>query len=77
VKGPAKEAEEPRPKQLRQIVLEGAMELQRPLQAALDAGARVGPGREGGPNDEVSVTRSPFIVGESARGLSWFIAGPS
>ncbi|KAK1615477.1 hypothetical protein QYE76_020994 [Lolium multiflorum] len=43
-KGPAKETKEPRPKRLRQTILEGATELQRPLQAALDAGARVGPG---------------------------------
>jgi hypothetical protein len=42
-KGPAKEADAPRVKRLCQIVLEGAMELRRPLQAALDAGARVGP----------------------------------
>ncbi|KAK1599913.1 hypothetical protein QYE76_017281 [Lolium multiflorum] len=43
-KGPAKETVETRPKRLRQTVLEGATELQRPLQAAFDAGARVGPG---------------------------------
>jgi hypothetical protein len=43
-KGPAKETDEPRTKRLRQTILEGARELQRPLHAALDAGARVGPG---------------------------------
>jgi hypothetical protein len=39
-KGP----DEPRTKWLRKIVLEGATKLQRPLKAALDSGARVGPG---------------------------------
>jgi hypothetical protein len=43
-KGPLKGADEPRTKRLRQTVLEGATELQRPLKATLDAGARVGPG---------------------------------
>jgi hypothetical protein len=43
-KGPAKGGEELRYKRLRQTILEGATELQRPLKAALDAGARVGPG---------------------------------
>jgi hypothetical protein len=43
-KGPAKEPDKPRPKRLCQTVLEGATELWLPLQAALDAGARVGPG---------------------------------
>jgi hypothetical protein len=43
-KGPALGADEPRTKRLRQTILEGAIELQRPLKAALDAGARVGPG---------------------------------
>jgi hypothetical protein len=43
-KGPAKGTDEPRSKRLRQTVLEGATELRRPLKAALDVGARVGPG---------------------------------
>jgi hypothetical protein len=43
-KGPAKETDVPRPKRLRQTILEGATELRRLLQAALDAGAWVGPG---------------------------------
>jgi hypothetical protein len=43
-KGPAKGSGEPQTKRLRQTVLEGATELQRTLKAALDAGARVGPG---------------------------------
>ncbi|KAM0851714.1 hypothetical protein ACQ4PT_052260 [Festuca glaucescens] len=43
-KAPAAEPDEPRPKRLRQTILEGATVLQRPLKAALDAGARVGPG---------------------------------
>ena len=43
-KGLAEETEEPRPKRLRQTVLEGVTELRRPLQATLDAGARAGPG---------------------------------
>jgi hypothetical protein len=43
-KGPAAEPDEPRPKRLHQTVLEGATELQWPLQAVLDGGARVGHG---------------------------------
>jgi hypothetical protein len=43
-KGPARVTEVPRAKRLRPTVLEGATELRRPLQAALDAGARVGIG---------------------------------
>jgi hypothetical protein len=38
-KGAAKETDAPRAMRLRQTVLEGATELRRPLQAALDAGA--------------------------------------
>jgi hypothetical protein len=41
-KGPARETEASRAKRLRQSVLEGATKLRRPLQAALDAGARAG-----------------------------------
>ncbi|KAK1607968.1 hypothetical protein QYE76_031641 [Lolium multiflorum] len=43
-KEPAKKEGEPRPKRLRQTILEGATDLRRPLKDALDAGARVGPG---------------------------------
>jgi hypothetical protein len=43
-KGPAKDTDAPRAKRLRQTVLEGATELRQPLQAALDVGARGGPG---------------------------------
>jgi hypothetical protein len=43
-KAPAVEPDEPRPKRMRPTVLEGATVLQRPLKAALDAGARVSPG---------------------------------
>ncbi|KAK1685651.1 hypothetical protein QYE76_046499 [Lolium multiflorum] len=45
-KAPAMESVEPRPKRLRQTVLEGAPVLQRPLKDALDTGERVGPGME-------------------------------
>jgi hypothetical protein len=43
-KAPAVEPDEPRPKRMRPTILEGATVLQRPLKAALDAGARVSPG---------------------------------
>ncbi|KAK1611925.1 hypothetical protein QYE76_035598 [Lolium multiflorum] len=43
-KAPAKGADEPRSKRLRQTILEGATEVRRPLKDALEAGARVGPG---------------------------------
>jgi hypothetical protein len=42
--GPAKGGVEPRPKRLRQTILEGSMKLQCPLKDAIEAGARVGPG---------------------------------
>jgi hypothetical protein len=42
--GPAKGGAEPRPKRLRQTILEGSMKLQCPLKDAIEAGARVGPG---------------------------------
>jgi hypothetical protein len=41
-KGPTRRTDEPRTKMLCQTILEGTTELQRPLKAALDAGARVG-----------------------------------
>jgi hypothetical protein len=43
-KGPARETEAPRAKRLRPTILEGATELRRPLQAALDVGAWVSTG---------------------------------
>ncbi|KAK1645316.1 hypothetical protein QYE76_063121 [Lolium multiflorum] len=43
-KGPVKKDGELQPKRLRQTILEGAIELRRPLKDAVEAGARVGPG---------------------------------